>query len=832
MRVYANILVFTVFMLLFQLTGTSLYAQQCGYENAYLFVVHVHAPKQTTKIPNLRMYLVDEQDEPVRVSVSFKENEQWKHRLDTLFFWDNEQAKPEAATKPLLRQKFYHIGGDDLVAVHLNPADLKQPDKYPIYRLKIAAGYDETTGMAYPSQTIHLPLGKAVNICQNNLHRNVTSTQTVFTYDRQPFKPIDITLDASGAETGAIIAPATGLRYALRFDYKAITMRRGGTETYVLNGVKVYDTETGRLHQQLPIPRTTQSSAKESKYIVQFGDFYNRGLTTAKDFSVQLASWRDEQLKGFRQQLQYYIFDTASNTYVLDTTLSNYKDVFFDEPLKKMRRYDYKVSALSRTAYTYQLENNKWVPIDTSETMFEPILFKIKYPSTQFLQVNEKWHNLPLKAAIGNTVKLLVRDTFWLYNTCDDTLYISKVESAFSHFFSIHNTLPPKQRTPLIFSGLFSSETMDFDMKYFNCALTLNDGAILGLGLAIPVVSNLATVYYHADSSISYAIANKEKARFTLAVLADANGYLRAMGTVLDRDTNLKVGNWSYFNPGSLSSHDVAYSKSVSLSALDEVSGQPHNRFKVKVWENGSWKHPITDVSNENIRLFVSPATDSIVAYTDTTSYRFAIAYKQLPTYFKKPFYLLRPQESTLKIGDLESPFQLMKDQYAILLNPERIQSAKQTTTKLTNKLIAALQQQYPKLGTVRISAQQTGISLSLLDDKEKAKLLQQLVNDSNVAFICQLYGFNHQPTLFYCDTKVIVNIDIADEGQLRRKALRLGYTKMTIDDGNNRFWLTYPGKLIDARFFDTFDKLTKEKQVLGAYLNQYREPEFDRNDW
>ena len=356
---------------------------------------------------------------------------------------------------------------------------------------------------------------------------------------------------------------------------------------------------------------------------------------------------------------------------------------FFYEPLKTMRRYDFKTSAKSRIAFTYQLENKKWVLIDKNEALFEPVPPKIKYPSTNCIVVKEKSHQLPLKAVIGTHTKLPVKDTFWLYNACDDTLYITKVQSASRDFFSINQTLLPKQTTPLIFNGFLDYESYDFTTRQFFCSLTLTDGSILGLGIVIPMVSNYSVVYYRTDSSIRYAVANRPKARFSTAVFTYPNGQLRAIGTVQDKDTSLKVGKWLYFKEGTISSDDVLYSKAISLSAFDDTYGYEHNQFKVKVLENGIWKEPIMDAYDNKIRFYITSKTDSIVAYTDTTSYRFKLHYKKLYPYISKQFYLLKPNERTLKIGYYVMPFKVIKNQYAIILNYSRFKSGQKNNLSI-----------------------------------------------------------------------------------------------------------------------------------------------------
>lgn len=594
---------------------------------------------------------------------------------------------------------------------------------------------------------------------------------------------------------------------------------------------RIYHTQTGKLHQEILIPRISPSQDKENNYTVKFIDFYNRGITEAKDFSEQIESWRDEEVKGFRQKLNYYIFNNGTQLYELDTTLSNYNDVFYDETLKVFRRYNFKVTPKSRITYTLQLENNKWVLIDSNEAFFELPPPNIKPPSSNCMVVNGNEHILPLKAMNNTTNKLSVVDTFWLYNNCEDTLFINKKESSTKEFFGTPQMFLPKQRTAIVFNGQLTNDTYNFHYHRFFCALTLTDGSIIGLSIIVPAVNKNVKVFYRADSSIQYAVSVLPQTWFSIAVFTYPSGQIRAFGTVLNKDTSLKFGNWNYFKEGSLNSEGIQYSKSITLSAFDDVNFKEHNKFKVKILDNGIWFEPIADYINHQVKFYISPQTDSIIAFTDSTSYAFAVSYKKLPLYFTKQFFLLKANERTLKIGHDEMPFGTKEHQYALLLNYDRFKSKNKTTFQLTDSIIALLQSQYPKISTVRISSNQRGISLENLEQKEREKVIRQLTKDSSIAFICQLYYTNrNQEKLFYCDNKVKAEIDIDAEypEKFRRKALKLGYSNIDTDAGGNRFWLSYPSKLIDESFFESFHRLTNEKLVIGAYFNTYVEPDLD----
>ena len=819
--------------LLFYFAVTFVFSQQCGYHNYFVFAVNINTKAIKGNFSNLKIYLVDEQEKPYLENVSYFQDGQWKNRYDTLFFWENELEKNEAGKSPLFRQKFYHLGDCHVVVFHLDKVKLKDPITHPIYRIKIEKEKNNLNDFSEGSQIFHLPIQKAIRICGNEITDASALTKPITTIDGKKFKPILINLD-NPEETKAVdVERKDELQYVVRFEYRTMQGIDEGFDQYLLTEAKIYDNNTAKLQQEIYIPSISKSISKESKNIVKFIDFYERGIQEAKDFSVLIESWRDLENKVSREKNNFYIFNLKTKKYELDTSLSNYNDVFYYQPLKKMRRYDYETTEKSRTVYTFQLENKKWVLIDKNETLFRADPPKIKYSAKSCIFFRENFHYLPLKAMIGNNTKILVKDTFWLYNACEDTVFISKVESPSRDFFKINQTLLPKQNTPLVFNGTLEANSYDFTTSHFNCKLTLNENFPIVFEIIVPTISNNAMVYYRSDSTILYAVANRENSRFANSVFTYLNGTLRARGIVQDKDTSLKVGNWMFFkenstiyDPGFI--YDILYSKSISLCAFDEKLGYLHNRFKVKIFEKGIWKNPVTESIDNSVRFFITEKTDSILAYTDSTRYSFAINYKKTPNEIRKEIYLLDPKEKSLKIGHYEMPFNLIKDQYTIVLKYNFPNPKNHTTFELVDSCFTVLKKQYPQILLLNVSKNQKGINLINLSAEEKSKILMQLNKDTCIAFVCQLFTTTPKGAIRYCNNKIYTEIDINDPEDFKRKARKMGFVDVSIDISGNRFWITHKNKLIDEEFFNDYKKLTQHPLVLSASPNMYSEPELE----
>lgn len=806
-------------------------AQQCGYSNYYLFVVHPHFPNSSEKTPNLNMYLVDENEKPVLASVTYREDKEWKKRSDTLFFWDMAKFKKNNEFgPPLFRIKYYRIGKDYVVAFRLDMPQLQNPLQYPIYKLKIE-GIPGRNNKTYSTQVVHLPIQKAVRICNNGILEDFNFANPVTTLDGQVFEPIDITLNQNSQPNSKNTEEQNGLQYAVRFEYTAANKHSGEVTTYHISAARIFNVNTGQLHQEIYIPAKSTSVVKEIKNIVEFEDFYGRNIKEARDFSVLMETWRDLQFKVKKEQTNFYLYNAPVKKYELDTALSNYTDVFFYRPLKKMRRYEYVKTNRSDIRYTYQLAGKKWVLVDKEETLFTPVPPPIEYGSKTCVLFKDQLHSFPLQAVLGTNAVKHIKDTFWLYNACNDTVFIKKAEShTGSNFFSIIQALPPKQNTPLIFNGKIYNSGNDFITNNFGCQLTFADGHTMFFSIEIPTISNNCRVFYKSDSTINYAIAQPHNSRFTNAILTYPNGYVRAIGKVLDDDTALKLGNWQYYAEGVRGTNEITYSKAISLNAFDEITTGLHTNFNIKVLEHGQWQQPYTEPGYNGKKMYITDKTDSIVAYTDSSSYGFNLQYSKMGNDNSIQFFLLKPNQRSLKIGNYTTPFNTIKDTYTIIPNYSVIKSPNKTTYQVTNDIITALQKKYRKKKQVVVGRNQTGIELADYTQKEKIEILQTLQKDNAINFVCQLFTTGYAQRSGFCDNRVYAEIDINTSEDFKKEALQLGFADVQNNMGNNRYWLIYKSKIVNEEFFKAFEQLTKHRLVKGAYFNTYSEAEPDNN--
>jgi hypothetical protein len=167
---------------------------------------------------------------------------------------------------------------------------------------------------------------------------------------------------------------------------------------------------------------------------------------------------------------------------------------------------------------------------------------------------------------------------------------------------------------------------------------------------------------------------------------------------IQDGDTSLKIGKWEFYKEGVWGIDEVVYSKEISLSAFSTENASQHTNFNIKVLENGKWKQPIIDLYNNQKTFYITKETDSIIAFTDTTSYGFALLYDKIPANIAMQFFLLKQDERTLKIGNYQMPFSVLKNQYTIIPDYSKFTNKNRTTYQITDSILQSVQKKYPKL--------------------------------------------------------------------------------------------------------------------------------------
>lgn len=443
--------------------------------------------------------------------------------------------------------------------------------------------------------------------------------------------------------------------------------------------------------------------------------------------------------------------------------------------------------------------------------------FSYKYSFQKPTPPREIAHNLPIVNLIGIGVSKEIQDTFWLFNDSNDTLSITNMKSVYLKYFQIANQLLPKQITPLVFKASLQNNEYDFTTNTYNATVTLSNNAKLFFHLVIPTISNNMVVVYKDDGvNINYAISKQKNHLYNLVVFVNERGGLLAKGLVRNEDTTQKVGDWIWTKDGYETLKIIQYSKSISLSAFDKNIEKPHTNFSIKVLENGQWQKPIIDIIDKEKRIFITSKTDSIVAYTDSSSYRFKPNYKTLFPHTSKQFFLLKPYQASIPIKKYDIPFTLYSDVYTIVLVNKITQRNSTEQLEKYHFLIDQYLKQYPKLHKTGYNS----FSLHNLSAKQKKQLLQEIQNDSLIILASNLFSFPFSKGSAYFEHRIHIDVTENKLNKCKRIIQKLGFSFSKNENGELDYWhIVYKNKIVDEPFFEAYKKIAKMNFVNNISL-------------
>lgn len=433
-------------------------------------------------------------------------------------------------------------------------------------------------------------------------------------------------------------------------------------------------------------------------------------------------------------------------------------------------------------------------------------------------------HQLPIINLTGSDVLKEIQDTFWLFNDSDDALLIKSIESVHSSYFQTANTFLPKQKIPFVFKCTLQNNEYDFTTNHYSAIVSLSNNTKLFFNILIPTIShNMIAVYKKDGVNINYAISKQNDRLYNLVVFFNNEGGLLAKGLVRNADTTQKVGSWIWKKDGYETLRTIQYSKSISLSAFDKNIQHPHTNFSIKILENGQWQQPIVDTIDNEKRFFITAQIDSIVAYTDSSSYRFKPNYKHLHQHTSKKIFLLKPDESYLSIKKCDVPFTLQRDVYALVLDHKITGPNKARTLENYDALMDKYFEQYPKLRKVDYNT----FSVNELPTKQKEQLLQDIKNDSSIVFAGNTFSFPFSTKNAYCDNSIYVDVDENKLNKFKRVIKKLGFSFSKKENNELDYWhIVYKYKIVDKAFFEAYQKIAQLDFVNVISLNIIADPE------
>jgi hypothetical protein len=450
----------------------------------------------------------------------------------------------------------------------------------------------------------------------------------------------------------------------------------------------------------------------------------------------------------------------------------------------------------------------------------------------QCIWFKDDYHILPLQVpSYSSPSSVIVRDTFIIYNQCNESIKIKNVRSENREAFKLEQTLAPQSKNYIYYEEtLYPNSNYEMLTKTLN--LELNNGIYKSVSIKIPLVSSTGyttTLNRNRDNSIEQIVLQNNGLPYETEINTYASGKLRDMGKRMKNNPDQRVGKWQRFNDRGISISDTIYSKLIAFKPMNFNNYKPIN-FKIKIRENGIWKEPFSWTENTEKFFYVFNGTDSVVAFTDSSSHSYSIPYSTMPEYAIFQFYFLKQNQPYLLISGTKYPFYLTKDVYVLRWDYSNVKfNRNNRVDDFEDSLLLRLKNRFPKMQIVTIWSKLNGIDVSQMSNIEKENLLRVLKTDSAIRIICQVFNLAEYSKSTFCDNSIFMQFKNATSFEEAKKiGKEFGFTCERIGMQSNNFEFRYQSNMVNEKFFTSYNSFCEHEKVMYGSLNSYMQVELD----
>jgi hypothetical protein len=798
-------------LLLLLLSSRALYAQPCGWTGLNAFVLDIHT-RDGEKIERLKIYLVDELGRPYfsETWISGRDGPFSHIRRDTILFWENkEKQERDRSSSPPLNRYCQGAGDNYLVFIYQFPDYPVDPYHAPVYQARIVDVDGEKNGGYFPTRTVRLDYGRSVNLCHSDIMDQSPGSEMVCE-DGKPFVPIAVILDKPPLrmETG----PVEALLYHPQFD----TIRSPGTgedSLYAIRSVMVQDYATLNVLQTVAISHPFYRPARFQKGFIEYGDFYFDNPDGIRDFRVQTDRLQDS-LGYFSEKYLHYVFQPDKGRFELDTLLSNYYLVEILENQKIIRRYEKEFREATYLIRTFILADGAWQLV--SERAYPRPDYTPPKTTHCLVWVGDSLHR---REAVFPESDLLdwveIRDTFSFINTCADTLFLDRGNTAYPNTFSWTQRVPPGDTGLVYFRESFSFYLSQ--PQFVERALWLaTPGGITKLARLRFVLTGFQGEWKQGpEGGRTGYFPFPQSDSLCYSLVLDERGFPRSYG-IKAKEGKTPYGEWQFWNEKGEERKEV-FSKQFHLMAFDQ-NGNFLQECRVLIRGNGVWEKAVA-YGNPSASFFLPPGADSLRVFTDSASNAIPIDYDRLPNTVGHELFLIPEGGVSFRMGYSNVPVDMQPDQYALIWNWSA------TPRPKPEKIMDEWKERFPGLQFWSLDghALPMAVDLSGVSKREKETALDDLLQDHRLLKLSQVFSLP-RTGLTYCDGQITLEVrgSLLQE-EIAAIAARNGFElKEVANAGHPFYFLQYQNKLIGEEFFREYGEFFKSAEVMYGMMNLY----------
>jgi hypothetical protein len=813
-------------------------AQQCGYQNYSAVLLNITDATTHQKIDGLQVHLQYENGNAIREYTTIEDVKHLsKTCIDSFTFWDNslpfKKPKRDCDNQRFYRRNFPNAGDHYICVVpsYTGKNDLSEfshqrgtiheygvsntdalKEKPYFLQVKIVDVDGAKNGGQYATQIITIPSGAVVDICKHRLDDDAFTNSEII-------NPINILLEANNNRYQASITHNTfGIYPVLQYDFfnnpndpiESIQRKK----FYALN---VYNEANRKILQTITASdlATKNFSIAEGKadIFTWEDEKYLRIPIDYKNAPSTLISPEEQEC------FKYYRFNTSSNQYELDALLNEYPYTEFSDDNRHLYATQIVINKDGETWKRHEWKNNKWNYLSEETHEYDKPdkeLRDIKYAN---VVIEKKEISLPVQYfAEGQKIKT-VTDTFWIINAGNVATTITN-NSYYEKYFSVPKTIAPNQRLPIVYYRNFAPAVVNIYANYvspfeFNTdgfTLEFDNKKTISGNMRYCIVNGNSKQFTQQDGSKIFYAPYKQYENYYLSTYPD--GSLKEMGMLAKADS-AKVGQWLHYPEASNNFTTDTFTKILNIELVNANIADCNFTMYL---DNPNFNNDIVkNINPINGRIYFNDNIKSIRIANDSMSILLDVNYKTSVLEYRESLYLLKPNQTYFYNGKYKIPIDYSAKQFHISFNTAYDFKNRQPWTapnhEWRNVYFKNIKEKFPNFNFINTDTTKIYNNTIIADftactAKEKQQIFTILQSDSNIASLNVLLNTGN---MMYCKNRIYTmsNEQKVDANFIEQaKSFGFNYTESHNTGSNFQHYFVYKSKIVDATFFDNFNKL------------------------
>jgi hypothetical protein len=797
---------------------------QPAQDDHVALVMRIVDSKTGQPIPNLKVYLVDENRVPYTVKNAHWDDDlkRFSYSYDSLVFYDNAHIRHPRGKhlEPYPRHAF--AGFETSYVIEIPPHDIQRtsPSQIPVYMAKVVDIDGEKNGGQFPTRIYRLDYRNAVPLHQKGCYEAPQRGSYVFalqTVTGNRFEPTTYYLDQPALPNPAF----DPLFHMYRANIDTLLATNGLDSLYGLRSIVIRNWYSLLKIKEIEPSNTMYLGSEGIKKVLEIGDYLDPNPTGIMDVRIWVKRIKND-LDQFEDYYDFYCYNRDSESYDRIPLLSDYPNIEIQAITEPIRRK----SAGLENGRIYEryfiLKDMQWAMINEIFHISNPTSNPSEPLSACVQWLDDRSHLAKVYFHSNAESNVEVSHRFKYLNACRAVYQPLPFRSSHDPYFSASKFVASGDTGWVQFSATLAASMTGLQPTAHMAYVPTTDNPHHSVDIEFFVAHIEWVTQWHANGTPAFVMVQRSDG-LANALVIDEEGYPVESGTYYPNDQQ-KIGTWQRYNRKGAKSH-ITYGRIVHANIAWPIDIK--DEVVVLVYRNGSWQqHEAPEVHGDR-KIYLYEKIDSIRVQAGHGVFKQPIHFDQLANENWLHIQLIYPEQIPLPMANSAVGIEILPDTYGIEWDHVFISTNFDAGTKSTIDLTQLLQIRHPQIElTPGYCDYCTIISLAHLSSYQRVQVMNQLLRDSMILHLNQVFRMNRGAvTYFHGDASMRVNYNLSYP-KVQAKLESYGFVyRDQVYGAAGLYSVNWPHKLRGLEFIQALQKAAKDSDISHVSPSLYFEP-------